>query len=156
MADRLVHTGPRRRAAGALRGAFTLLESLIASAVLSLIVLAVGAAVTAGQQASYEARNAVLAAMAGDDLLSDLASQPYGDLEDYHLFEQPIGSITTLAGRPYPASYGALGRSVVIEEVVLEEPETRARIRGRRIVVNVFDARRIVSTVETFVPEPAP
>lgn len=156
MADRIDDTGPRRRALGALRGGFTLLESLIASAVLSLIVLAVGAAVTAGQQASFEARNAVLAAMAGDDLLSDLAALDYEDLADFDQFQQPVGTIATLGGRTYPASYGALGRSVVVEQVLLEEPETGARIRGMRLVVHVFDARRIVSTVETFRPEPAP
>ncbi|MFG0275074.1 MAG: prepilin-type N-terminal cleavage/methylation domain-containing protein [Phycisphaerales bacterium] len=142
----------RRRTARA----FTLLEALIASAVLSLIVLAVGAAVTAGQQASFDARNAVLAAMAGDDLLADLAAVDYAALSDYDEFSQPLGAIATLGGRAYPVSYGALGRSVLVEEVILEEPETSARIRGKRIVVNVFDAQRVVVTVETFRPEPAP
>lgn len=139
-----------------MRSAFTLLEALIASAVLSLIVLAVGAAVTAGQQASFDARNAVLAAMAGDDLLADLSAVDYGDLSDFDEFEQPLGAIATLGGRAYPISYSALGRSVLVDELILEEPETGARIRGKRIVVNVFDTRRIVATVETFRPEPAP
>ena len=71
MADRIDQTSSRHRARRASRGAFTLLESLIASAVLSLIVLAVGAAVTAGQQSSYEARNAVLATMAGGEVTRD-------------------------------------------------------------------------------------
>jgi len=156
MADRTVHIGPRQRAAGAQRAAFTLLEALIASAVLSLIVLAVGAAVTAGQQASFDARKSVLGAMAGDDMLADLAAIEYADLGAYDEFDQPVGAIATLAGRPYPPSYAALGRSVIVEEVILEEPETRARVKGRRIVVNVFDSRRVVATVETFRPEPAP
>jgi prepilin-type N-terminal cleavage/methylation domain-containing protein len=156
MADRAIHTGPRRRAACAPRGGFTLLESLIASAVLSLIVLAVGAAVTAGQQASFDARNSVLGAMAGDDLLADLSAIDYAHLGEYDEFTQPVGAIATLAGRPYPHSYDALGRSVTVNELILEEPETGARVKGRRIVVNVFDARRVVATVETFRPEPAP
>lgn len=156
MADRIINIGRRRRASGAQRDGFTLLESLIASAVLSLIVLAVGAAVTAGQQASFEARNSVLGAMAGDDLLADLSAIEYAQLGAYDEFTQPVGGIATLAGRPYPNSYDALGRSVTVDEVVLEEPETGARVKGRRIVVTVFDSRRVVASVETFRPEPAP
>ena len=88
--------------------------------------------------------------------LADLSAIEYAQLGAYDEFTQPVGGIATLAGRPYPNSYDALGRSVTVDEVVLEEPETGARVKGRRIVVTVFDSRRVVASVETFRPEPAP
>jgi len=152
----IVNRHIRSRRSGLGRGGFTLLEALIASVVLALIVLAVAAAVTGGQQSSYEGRKMVLAAMAGDDLLSDLSALPFDELGAFDGYTQAVGSIATVAGRPYPASYTPLGRRVVVEQVRLLEPETGARIDGKRLVVEVFDAQRVVASVEAFRPEPAP
>jgi len=137
------------------RSGFTLLESLIASAVLAIVVLAVGAAVTAAQRTTMHGRNAVLAAMAADDLLSEIAGLEYVGLDSYNGFVQPLGDLATLTGRDYPREYTGLGRSVVVETITVSEPDTGVVVLGKRVAVACFDQFRVLAEFETFVPEPA-
>ena len=128
----------------------------MATGVLSLIVLAVGAAVSAGQQTTFEGKKAVLAAMAADDLLTELSSLSYAQLAVHNGLVQDMGAMASLQGRAYPMTYAPLGRSVEVRDVVIEESETGVRVRGKEIVVAVFDSRRTIVTLEAFIPEPAP
>ncbi|RMH28473.1 MAG: prepilin-type N-terminal cleavage/methylation domain-containing protein [Planctomycetota bacterium] len=147
-------TGLRITRPDSRRRGFSLLESLIASAVLGVVVLAVGMAVSASQKASFEGDKAVLAAMAADDLMSELAAVPYANLPTYNGLTHPVGAMVTLGGQAYPDTYWALGRRVLVEDTRYTEPGLGVEIDGRRIVVTVFDDARDIVQIETFIPEP--
>lgn len=147
--------GPIQTRRASRRG-FSLLENLIAAAVLGIIVLAVGLAVSSAQKASQEGQKIILGVMAADDLMSELSVIPYEDLPDYDGLNQPVGMIATLEGQPYPETYWTLGRSVIVENTTHQEAGLGIEINGRRITVASFDENRVVAELEMFVPEPAP
>jgi len=135
---------------------FTLLESLIASAMLAMVVLSVGSAVTTGQKTSLEGQKMILASMAADDLLSELRATPYADLPLFNGLTQPVGQLKTLSNESYPTTYWSIGRSVIVQDMQYMELGIGATINGRRVVVAAFDANRRLVQLETFIPEPAP
>ncbi len=139
----------------ATRRAFTLIEALIASAVLSITVLAIGSAIGAAQKSSHEGQKAVLGAMLCGDYLSELMTLPYDDIEARSGEILVFGEVVTLDGAPYPQAYWPLGRALAATEEMLEIPETGVRVRGLRIEVMAFDERRVVARAEMFLPEPA-
>lgn len=134
--------------------AFTLLEAVIASAVLALTVLAIGAAISAAQMQALEGRKSVLAAMACSDYMSELMTLPYADIEARSGELTPVGQLDTLDGVAYPEPYWALGRSMTAEEELMEVPGLAVMVRGLSIEVQVFDDNRVVATAEAFLPEP--
>lgn len=129
------------------------MESLIASGVLAAIVLAVGAAVSAAQMASFEGQKLILGTMAADDYLSELVTVSYASM-NAHAGVQPIGGMTTIDGVAYPNTYWAIGRAALVENTSIEEPGTGAVIHGKRLVVWTYDESRMLAIVETFVAEP--
>jgi len=141
----------RRRAAAGL----TLLEAMMASAVLSIVVLAVGAAVSAAQQASLEGQKMILGSMAADDLLSELLTEDYASLPLWDGVVQYVGEMETFDGDPYPDTFWLVGRSVAVTDEQVEDPELEVTIQGRRIVVSAFDENRVLAVSEMFVAEPA-
>lgn len=150
-------SNPRRRA-DELRGArrvraFTLLESMMAASLLSVVVLAVISGVSAAQRLSFEGQKRILAAMAADDLMLELVTLPYSELKLKDGLTQPTGHIVGLDGEAYPATFWSLGRSVLVQEQIMAEPKTGVAIKGVRVVVVAQDAERPLATIETFVPE---
>lgn len=143
------------RRSGAARG-FSLLEALVASVVLAITVLAVGSAISAGRQQSIEGEKQILAAMAAQDLMSELRSVPYASLSNYNGLNQAPGAMATLDGRAYPDTYWLVGRAAVVENATVTYAPLGVVVHGKRIEVSVRDEARVLATVETFVPEPAP
>lgn len=138
-------------------GGFTLIENMIAAAVLGVIVLAVGLAVSASIKASQEGQKTVLGSMAADDLMSELRTVPYNTLDTYDGQVQPVGEMQTIAGSAaYPQTYWTIGRSITVEPVQYQNGDLGATINGRRVVIAAFDDRRTLVELEAFIPEPAP
>ncbi len=133
---------------------FTLLEAVIASAVLALTVLAIGAAISAAQMNSLEGRKAILGSMACGDFMSELMTMPYDDIESLDGQITPVGSLTTLDGVAYPEPYWALGRGVSAQEELMRVEGLGVTVRGLNIEVSVFDGNRVVATANAFLPEP--
>lgn len=149
---------PRRNNPGSpptSRSAFTLIEALVASALLGMIVLAVISAVTTSQQLSFEGQKQLLAAMAADDLMAELVVLDYADLKLKDNVDQPVGSVETLQGNKYSDVVWALGRHVDVTEQLLYYGDLDVWVKGLRVVVEVRDEFRAMATVETFIPEPA-
>ena len=136
------------------RGGFTLLEAVIASAVLALTVLAIGAAISAAQMNSLEGRKAVLGAMAAGDYMSELMTLPYNEIEAQDGDILPVGTLTTLDGVAYPEEYWALGRGVTAQEELMRVDDLGVTVRGLNIEVVIFDDRRVVANAHAFLPEP--
>jgi len=144
-----------RDAAGVRRG-FTLLEAVIASAVLALTVLAIGASIAAAQMSSLEGQKAVLGSMVCNDYMGELYTLPYAEIEARSGELEPVGYVATLDGVSYPESYWTLGRSMTATEELFTMKSLGIKVRGLRIEVQAFDDTRVVASVETFLPEPAP
>lgn len=144
-----------RYAAGVRRG-FTLLEAVIASAVLALTVLAIGASISAAQMSSLEGQKTVLGSMVCNDYMGELYTLPYAEIEARSGELDPVGTIATLDGVPYPESYWTLGRSMTATEELYTIKSLGVKVRGLRIEVQTFDDARVVASLESFLPEPAP
>lgn len=146
---------PRWIRALAARRALTLIESLIASAILLMAVLALTSALAAGQAAAIEGQKLLLGSLAVDDLLSELWSEDYDDLPSYDGVQDDVGEIATLDGEAYPDSFWMLGRRVEVEDRDIKSAKTGVIVRGRIVRVIAFDADRDLVSAELFVAEPA-
>lgn len=129
---------------------------MVASALLGIVVLAVISSVAASQQTSFEGRKQILAAMAADDLMLELVTLPYEDLRLQDGFSQPAGSMATLSGAAYSDAAWALSREVGVVEQTLSDPGLGVAVKGLRVNVAVSDEHRVLASIETFIPEPAP
>lgn len=138
-----------------VRSGFSLVEALVASVILAIVVLAVGSAVATGRQLSVEGQKTILAAMAADDLMSELTSVEYAALDDYDGMDQPVGGMATLDGEAYPDRYWLIGRNATVEEEIVDVEDLGVKVRGKTITVTAYDEDRILAVMETFVPEPA-
>ncbi len=138
-----------------LRRGFSLLEALIASVILAIAVLAVGAAVSAGRAQAQESEKVILATIAADDFLSELTTESYAGLDAYDGMVQPIGAMMTVDGASYPDTFWLVGRSVTVAEQDIATGEAGVTVRGKRVVVSAFDDMRTLAQLETFIPEPA-
>lgn len=138
-----------------IRSAFSLIEALVASTLLSMIVLAVISAVTTAQSISFEGQKQILAAMAADDLMAELVVLDYEDLKLRNNTDQPIGSMVTLAGADYTDVSWALGRRIEVIEQLLYYADLDVWIKGLRVIVEVRDEFRSIVRIESFIPEPS-
>lgn len=144
-------SGPR----GASR-AFTLIEAMIATGILSMSVLALSSAIAAGQKSSIEGQKALLGAMAISDLMSEVAAVPYADLGSLDGRSEAPGAMRTLDNASYPGPFWMIGRAVSVTDEFVTEPGLQVTIKGKKVVVTATDGSRDVASAETFFPEPAP
>lgn len=134
--------------------AFTLLESLFAATVLGVVVIAVISAISTSQKISFEGQKRLLAAMAADDLMIELATLPYDSLKTKNGLEQEVGKIATLDGEPYPDSFWSIGRTVTVTEKLINQQDLQVKIKGLEVVVTAVDDHADLVRLEMFVPEP--
>lgn len=146
--------GPRPARQG--RRAFTLIEGLLASATLAMLVLAVAAAVSSAQSSTMAGQKRIMATIVADDLVNELTSLKYKDLDPWDGVQQKVGALKTIDKGVYPKSYGWLGRRVSVTKESITEAGLAVTVVGKRIVVTAFDDRRDLASVEVFIPEPAP
>lgn len=151
------HNPVKRRLTAILRvrRGFTLIEALVASALLGIVTLAVITAVASAQTLTFEGQKQILAVMAADDLMTELMTLPYADLKAKNGLDQPVGQMTTLGGTPYPSSCWAIGRSVQATEEIIPCDGLDVQIKGVRVIVSTRDEFRILASIVSFVPEPA-
>lgn len=158
----------RRRAA-----AFTLAETLMAMAVLALVVAALAQAVTAGHAQADASLRAMRAVLLADGLLEEVLAHPYADpqgtvgngpdagetratfdnLDDYHgLVEQPA-ALRDAANALLPSEYQAFRRTVTTAYTTAPGPGGTS-LAGLLITVNVTDPAGRAWTVRRFVAQP--
>lgn len=150
-------SSPRHRlrtGAGVGRG-FTLLESLVATTLIGIIVIAVISSVTAAQQVAFEGQKLILSSMAADDLMLEIITLPYEEIVLRDGLTQAPGAMVSLDGQAYPDTFWAIGRSVTVEQHTITDASLGVKIEGLRITVTAQDEFRALATLETFVAEPA-
>lgn len=143
------------RTTDAGRRGFSLIEALVASVILAIVVLAVGSAVATGRQLSIEGQKTILAAMAADDLMGELVTVAYDDLDSHDGMDQPEGAMETLDGELYPERFWMIGRNADIVEEIVDIEGMGVKVRGKTITVTAYDEHRVLAVLQTFVPEPA-
>jgi len=133
---------------------FTLIEAMMASAVLASIVLAVASGLGASQGVAFEGQKRMLASIAANDLMSELATIPYAELATWNGMDQPVGSMSTVDGAAYPATFWSLGRRVEVVPTTMNDSELGAPVSGAMVRVSVMDEFGVVAEVSLFVAEP--
>ena len=127
-----------------LRRGFTLMESLMASAMLFAGVLAVITAIMGGQKSAFEAQRRMEAALLVEDLMGDISMMSYSSLASINALE-PAG--------PF---YALTTRQVVDEDL----PGLGVRVRGTqmhvRIVPSSVEMNVTLAEAKLYIPEPQP
>lgn len=144
---------PAARRAATRRG-LTLLESLIATTILGVIVLAVAAALNASQKLAFEGQKRVLGVNAADDLMIELMTVPYNQLGRWNGLDQAPGAMLTMDGESYPRAYWSIGRSVTVVPENITEPGIGITVAGMMITVRADDGAHTLAELSVFRPEP--
>ena len=126
----------------------------MASAVLASVVLAVAAGMGASQGVAFDGQKRMLASIAANDLMSELATVPYADLLTWNGTNQPVGAMSTVDGAVYPESFWSLGREVEVVPTTMSDGDLGAPVIGAMVTVRVVDESAVMSEVCLFVAEP--
>ncbi|MHC4108609.1 MAG: hypothetical protein ACYSTY_11035, partial [Planctomycetota bacterium] len=139
------------------RYGFTLLEAMMAAAILLVAVFGVMAAITSGQQHAYEAQQRVLATFAAEALLERIVADSYDALPGWNGHIEPVGSMVDHDNQPLPESFIPIGRDVQVTTSLETIPDLGIEIRGRTVQVRAFNGDgRVLADLRQFVPEPTP
>ncbi len=145
----------RQRCPSRLRHGFTLLEAMMASAILLAAVVGVMGAITSGQQHAYEAQQRVLASLAAEALLERIVSEGYDALPGWNGHVEPVGSMVDHDGQPLPESFIMLGRDVEVTTSLETSPDLGIQIRGQTVGVRALNPNgRVMADLRQFIPEP--
>ena len=146
------------------RGGFTLLEAMMASAILFAVVVSVTMAMTSGQQHAQEAKQRIAASIAAEELMGrivaldidDSATRKwYDDVSDWNDFREWPGEMVDGNGDDFGPKYRNIGRTVTVLDVSRQVPELSVNVNGKLIQVRAYDAsQRTLVELERFVPEP--
>ena len=123
---------------------FTLMEALMASAILFAAVLAVISAIMTGQEEAIEAQRRMQAALVADDLMGELATMTSNEAMAF--------PGTTPAG-PFLAR--------TITSVVNEDlPGVGVRVRGVHVHIDIVpsltELSNVLAQADLFIPDPQP
>ena len=137
------------------RRAFTLIESLMATGLLLVVVVAVSTAITAGQQQAYEAHQRIAASLAAEELMGRISTENYASLPTWNGHTENVGQLTNMDGTAATSSLQMVGRDVRVVVGLKALNGLDVRVRGATITVRSFNNQgRTLATVTRFVPEP--
>jgi hypothetical protein len=126
-----------------VRRAFTLMETLIASAILFAGVLAVISAIMAGQRKSFEAERQIAATLAAEELMGQYVQMDYADLD----------------GLPSLQAIGEMFALTTVTPFEEDLPGLNVRVHGRSVRIevrqNASDLRPLAELTHV-IPEPQP
>ena len=126
----------------------------MASAVLGLIMLAVATSIGTAQKLAFESQKRLLASIAADDLLSEVATLTYDDLPALDGRKTTVGSMATLDGEMYPETFWPLGRRVVVTPQTISVGVGGGAVDGLMVRVDCYDEWAVLASYELFVPDP--
>lgn len=167
--NRRVSHATRRRIA-----AFTLMEVLMASVVLSIAVAAISQAVISGQSHAYESLHRMRSAALGQALMEEISSLAYPDIEqgqpghaarpsrrglydtmdDFNDFEEASGTLVDQVSRSYDAAYQKFSRAATVKTKTVSIAPL-GDMPGLEITVTVTDERGGAWQIVRFMPRPA-
>lgn len=155
----------------------SLIEAMMAMAVLSVAVLAVNHAVVVGQSHTRAGGGSMRAMDLVADLMEEILALPYRDpdgssslgpetgelvradfdnTDDFHTYVEVAGGLTDFAGNLLDSEAQAYGRSVSIVTANQFVTAFNTTITGLSVTVTVTDVNGQVWSLTRFVPEFAP
>jgi hypothetical protein len=141
---------------GARRGAFTLMEALLASAILALCVLPFSQAILAGYTESSTAGRVQRAIRLDEEMMERVLASSYANLGAYGGQTETPGHVKNAAGTLYPSDYQGFSRTVNVQAGSQTVAGLGGTIAGSTVTVTVTDssAQRGTWTMTRFVPQP--
>ena len=148
--------------------ALTLLETLIASAILTIVVVAVSQAIVAGQMQVYDALHRARALELAEALMDEVLRLPYDDpdgladagranfdnTDDFDAFTEAAGTLADAAGVAYEADYQVFSRSVTVVSGSETVSGFGDPLPGVHVTVTVQDGAGTSWVLQQFVPQP--
>jgi hypothetical protein len=131
-----------------------LVESLIASAVLTLVVLAVLSSIVAGQANASQALHTQRAVRLAEEMIERILAVPYGNIASFNGYQESPGGIKDIAGSLYPSDYQVFRRQVATQSLSQSVGGLGSPITGTTVTVTVEDAKGLRWVVTRFVPQP--
>lgn len=167
---------PARGAPAAGRG-FTLIEAMLAAAVLAFVVAALSQAIVAGQMQTYDAMHSGRAVSLAEALMEEIIVLPYDDpeggtgigaddgestrqdfddIDDYHGFAEATATLTDAEGNAYPALFEPFSRRVTVATDQVDVAAFGGALDGVMVTVTVQEGTTGRQwQVDRFVPEPS-
>ncbi len=162
------HIDRPRRGHGAARAGFTAFEALLATAILAMISITLGATLSAGRQQSYVAQKTTYASLIGRALMDEILRFPYGSqanapdsnefrrtginvITDYNGFSDGPNNLSDVSGNLYPAEYQELSRSVTVTATTLTPTGWTNGVTGVTVTVVVSINGQPLVTLTRFV-----
>ena len=155
---------------------FTLVEALLASAILSFAASAIYMSIAASQTQFRHAAHARRGMKLAEELLQYITVLPYDDpdgasspgpesgesapagfdnIDDYHGYSESAGSLTDVAGNAYPDACQLFSRSVTVQYGSQNISELGGTISGLTVIVTVTNSRGQSWSLSRFVADPA-
>ena len=127
----------------------------MAAGLLLTIVIAVTSAVSAGQQNARAAHERIAGALAAEELMGRLTTEPWANLASWDGHREAVGTMADQAGAAFPDAFHMVGREVEVVTSLQAVGGLGVNVRGRSVTVRAFnaDGRELVSLTR-FVPEP--
>ena len=135
------------------RRGLTLIESLVASALLITVVTAVLSALSAGHQHAREAQGLVTASLAAEQLMARVSSDSYASISEWDGWDEGPG--TLVDDDELPTLFSLIGRRVTVESDEHTLELLQVLVDGVTITVESYDSGgRVLARLVRFVPEP--
>ena len=155
---------------------FTLVEVMIASAILAFAIAAISQAIVAGQMQTYEALHDWRGLCLAEAMVEEIISLPYDDpggggalgpdtgepnrskfdnCDDFHGYSETAGNVEDAAGNGYDVMFDRFSRDVVTAYTQQTVPGMGAPHDGLEITVTVTDDRGMSWSIVRFIAEGA-
>ncbi len=138
------------------RKGVALLEVMIAVGLLTVAVSSITHAIVGAQQQNLEVRQRIVASISAESLLSQIAEQPWEDLESWNGFREEVGTLTDPTGISLEGDWELIGREVIVTRTEVFIDELQIYITGQTIIVTAFlESGRELANLERFIAEPS-
>lgn len=128
------------------RRGITLIESVLAAAILAMAVLAVFSAIGAGTAHAQESGQRIAATMASEDLLARVLLDEGAALERWDGYQEPVGGLVDETNRLLALPQQTVGRRVMVRRDVRSLPGLDP-VNGHLVTVEAFDGEdRVLSS----------
>ena len=144
----------RCRSMNSRRG-LTLVESLLASALLLTVVTAVLSALSAGYQHAREAQGLVTASLAAEHLMAQVTSDTYASIPDWNGWDESPGSLVGESDSSLPELFALVGRRVLVHDGEHTLETLQVLVSGVTVTIESYDdTGRVLARLVRFIPEP--
>lgn len=132
----------------------TLVESVLATGILAIAVLALTEAVVRGQTLTYEALHSGRAIALINGKFEEILAEPYDNMSIFDGQSEAAGTLQSANGTAYDTTYQRFSRSCQITADTVSVAAFGEVVAGMRVEVTVTDDRGLVWSVDRFVPQP--